>query len=107
MNLWKAGLSLAAVIGVLLAANDSSAQSLEPIVKTQIHISLTDPDSGQVWHVQRLSRLSWADIKDCERQKAKTGRFDVSAVEGYGLVNAAGKSPVLKLESITCVNTRK
>ena len=81
MNLWKAGLSLAAVIGVLLAANDSSAQSLEPIVKTQIHISLTDPDSGQVWHVQRLRRLSWADIKDCERQKAKTGRFNVSAVE--------------------------
>ena len=107
VKLWKVSLGLAAMIGVLAAANDGPAQTREPIMKARIEISLTDPDTSNVMYAYRLSSLSWADIKDCERQKGNTTNYHVAAVERYGLINANGKPPMLKVESIICVNTRE
>ncbi len=107
MKLWKVNLGLAVMIGALVAANDGTAQTREPLVKARADISLTDPDTSNVLYAYRLSRLSWADIKDCERQKGKTGKYNIAAVERYGLLNASGKPPILKIESITCVDIRE
>ena len=107
MKLWEVSLGLAGMIAALVAANDASAQTREPIVKARIEISLTDPDTNNVWYAYRLSQLSWADAKECERRKGKTGKYNIAAVERYGLVNANGKPPTLKVESIECVNIRE
>ena len=107
MKLWKGSLGLAVMIGALAAANDGPAQTREPIVKARVEISLTDPDTNNVLYTYFLSRLSWADIKDCERQKGKTGKYGIAAVGRYGLVNAGGKPPILRIDSITCVDTRE
>ncbi len=107
MKIWKGSLGLAVIIGALVAANDGPAQTREPIIKARVEISLTDPDTNNVLYAYRLSRLSWADIKDCERQKGKTGKYNVAAIGRFGLVNASGKPPILKVESITCLDTRE
>ena len=107
MKLWKVNLGLAVMIGALVAADDGTAQTREPLVKARVDISLTDPDTSNVLYTYRLSRLSWADIKDCERQKGKTGKYNIAAVERYGLLNASGKPPILKIESLTCVDIRE
>ncbi len=60
VQLWKVSLGLALMIAALIAANDGSAQTQEPLVKARVDISLTDPDTSNVLYAYRLSRLSWA-----------------------------------------------
>ncbi len=45
MKLRKVNLGLAVMIGALVAANDGTAQTREPLVKARVDISLTDPDT--------------------------------------------------------------
>ncbi len=93
---------LASAVALAGAASPTPATAQEKIVRAHVTFSLTD--SGTVFYVTRVSRLSWPNMDTCELRKRDVVTRQQAALEGVGLVNQAGKAPVVKLTKNDCVD---
>ncbi len=95
---------LASAIALTGAVVPMPANAQEKIVRAHLTFSLTDLDSGAVFFVTRVTRLSWPNMDTCELRKSGVVTRQQAALEGVGLVNQAGKPPVVKLVKNVCVD---
>ena len=95
---------LASTVALAGAASPTPATAQEKIVRAHVTFSLTVSDSGTVFYVTRVSRLSWPNMDTCELRKRDVVTRQQAASEGVGLVNQAGKAPVVKLIKNDCVD---
>ena len=95
---------LALVVAFAGVAAPTPATAQEKIVRAHLTFSLTDSDSGTVFYVTRVTRVSWPNMDYCELRKKDVITRQQAALEGIGLVNQAGKAPVVKLVKSICVD---
>ena len=83
--------ALASAVALAGAAVSTSATAQEKIVRAHLTFSLTDMDSGTVFYVTRVSRLSWPNMDTCELRKSDVVTRQQAALEGIELVGAPVK----------------
>jgi len=97
-----------AVFALTVSVETALAQALaQSNIKAVYRVSLTDPATGNVYYSDRQGLRSWGSMEGCEREKNGFSGFHTSALEKENIVNSAGTSLEVKLDSIVCVDTSK
>ncbi len=91
---------------VCLTAFGGSA-SAEGIVDGMYRISLTDPATGAVFHVEQKSVRSWPNEAQCEEQIKSFSGVHTKMLKELEIMNAQGTPLTVKMDSMHCKVIRK
>lgn len=91
---------------VCLTAFGGSA-SAEGIVNGKYRVSLTDPATGAVYHVDRESVRSWPNEEQCKAQIKDFSGVHTKLLEELHITNTNGTLLEVKMDSMHCEVVRK